>query len=495
MPSILALDQGTTSSRALVIHQDGRILGEGRREFRQHYPEPGWVEHDPEDLIATTLEAARDAIAAAGERPTGIGITNQRETLVLWDRKTLRAVAPAIVWQDRRTAERCRELRATGVESEIRARTGLLLDPYFSATKLEWLLKDPDLRRRAEAGDLAAGTVDSWLIARLTGGRAHVTDPTNASRTMLYSLTTGDWDPYLTSLFAIPHSLLATIVPSSGTCAETDAVYFGGSLPIAGIVGDQQAALFGQGCVAPGMAKNTYGTGAFLLLYAGTAPPIPPQGLLATAACDAGGGRGFALEGSVFIAGAVIQWLRDELNLLGSAGESAALAASVPDTGGVHFVPAFVGLGSPHWEPDARGIITGLTRGTTKAHLVRAALESMAFGSGELLGTMLEATGLALPRLRVDGGASANDWMMQFQADVLGVPVERPDVVETTALGAAALAGLALGIWPSLEAFTATRRMTVFNPTSSVESRRGLLAGWTRAMDTALFWVKGESER
>jgi len=493
LPSILALDQGTTSSRALVIHQDGRVLGQGRKEFRQHYPEPGWVEHDPEDLVETTLAAAREAIASAGERPVGIGITNQRETLVLWDRRTLRAVAPAIVWQDRRTADRCRELRASGVEADVRARTGLLLDPYFSATKLEWLLRNPEHGRRAERGELAAGTVDSWLIARLTGGRAHVTDPTNASRTMLYSLASGAWDPSLASLFATPASLLPTIVPSSGVCAESDASHFGAALPIAGIAGDQQAALFGQGCVTPGMAKNTYGTGAFLLLYAGERPPEPAEGLLATAACDAKGGRGFALEGSVFIAGAVIQWLRDELQLLGTAAESAALAASVPDTGGVHFVPAFVGLGSPHWEPDARGTITGLTRGTTKAHLVRAALESMAYGSAELLRAMLDATGLALPRLRVDGGASANEWLMQFQADVLGVPVERPDVVETTALGAAALAGLALGVWPSLEAFTATRQRTVFSPGSSVESRERLLTGWKRAVGTALHWARDAS--
>jgi glycerol kinase len=492
LSSILALDQGTTSSRALLIHQDGSVLGQARQEFPQHFPEPGWVEHNPEDLIESTITAARDAIAAARERPAGIGITNQRETLVVWDRKTLRAVAPAIVWQDRRTAERCRELRTAGVEAEVRARTGLLLDPYFSATKLEWLLRNPELRRRAEAGELAAGTVDSWLIARLTGGRTHVTDPTNASRTMLYSLADGAWDPRLLSLFGIPENLLPAIVPSSGVCAEADAGHFGGSLPIAGIAGDQQAALFGQGCVAPGMAKNTYGTGAFLLVYAGDMAPTPPKGLLATVACNASGGRGFALEGSVFIAGAVIQWLRDELHLLGTAAESAALAASVPDTGGVHFVPAFVGLGSPHWEPEARGTITGLTRGTTKAHLIRAALESMAFGSAELLRGMLDATGLALPRLRVDGGASANDWMMQFQADVLGVPVERPDVVETTALGAAALAGLALGVWPSLENFTATRRQTVFSPRSSAESRERLLGGWKRAVETALFWVRGE---
>ena len=490
MPSILALDQGTTSSRAVVVHQDGTLLGTGQREFRQHYPEPGWVEHDPEDLIETTLVAARQALAAAKERPAGIGITNQRETLVLWDRTSLRAVAPAIVWQDRRTAERCRALRASGAEPEIRSRTGLLLDPYFSATKLEWLLRDAGLRRRAERGELAAGTVDSWLIARLTGGRAHVTDHTNASRTMLYSLASGAWDPHLASLFAIPQSLLATIVPSSGMIGESNAELLGTALPIAGIAGDQQAALFGQGCTRPGMAKNTYGTGAFLLLYAGEAPPAPSEGLLATAACTAAGGRGFALEGSVFIAGAVIQWLRDALGLLGTAAESAAVAASVPDTGGVHFVPAFVGLGSPHWEPEARGTLTGLTRGTTRAHLVRAALESMAFGSAELLAAMLESTGLALPVLRVDGGASANDWLLQFQADVLGVPVERPDLVETTALGAAALAGLALGVWPSLEAFTATRRHATFMPRSSAEARANLLAGWNRAVGATLHWAR-----
>jgi glycerol kinase len=490
LPSILALDQGTTSSRAVVVHQDGTIQGTGQREFPQHYPNPGWVEHDPEDLIETTLAAAREALAAAKERPAGIGITNQRETLVLWDRKSLRAVAPAIVWQDRRTADRCTELRDAGRLDLVRERTGLVLDPYFSATKLEWLLRDGGLRGRAERGELAAGTVDSWLIARLTGGRAHVTDHTNASRTMLYSLASGEWDPHLASRFAIPDSLLPEIVASSGVVGVSDAALFGATLPIAGIAGDQQAALFGQGCTRAGMAKNTYGTGAFLLLHAGQAPPVPPEGLLATAASDATGGRAFALEGSVFIAGAVIQWLRDELGLLRTSAESAEVAASVPDSGGVHFVPAFVGLGSPHWEPEARGIITGLTRGTTRAHLVRAALESMAFGSAELIAAMLVATGLALPVLRVDGGASANDWLMQFQADVLGVPVERPDVVETTAMGAAALAGLALGVWPSLDAFTATRRHAVFRPRSSPESRDRLVAGWKRAVETALYWAR-----
>lgn len=489
MSSILALDQGTTSSRALVVHQDGTILGQGQREIVQHFPRPGWVEHDPEELFQSTLDAAREALAAAGERPAGIGITNQRETVVLWDRKTRQPVAPAIVWQDRRTADRCRELRDASTEVDLRVRTGLVADPYFSATKLEWLLENPELRLRAERGELAAGTVDSWLIARLTGGRTHLTDPTNASRTMLYSLSSGAWDPYLLRLFQVPERMLPSIVPSSGVVAETDSTLLGSSFPIAGIAGDQQAALFGQGCVVPGMAKNTYGTGAFLLVYTGEAPPVPPDGILATAACAARGGRGFALEGSVFIAGAVIQWLRDGLQLLDNAADSAALAASVADTGGVHFVPAFVGLGSPHWEPRARGTITGITRGTSRAHLVRAGLESIAFSSLELLETMLGPSGLHLPRLRVDGGASANDWLLQFQADILGVPIERPDNVETTALGASALAGLALGVWPSIEEFVATRRYALFEPRSTVDERQARVRGWRRAVSAALHWA------
>ena len=490
MPSILALDQGTTSSRALVVHQDGSILGAGQQEFPQHFPEPGWVEHDPEDLLASTLTAARAALAAAGERPAAIGITNQRETVVLWDRKTLRAAAPAIVWQDRRTADRCRELRELGAEAAIRAKTGLVLDPYFSATKLEWLLRDAGLRRRAERGELAAGTVDSWLIARLTGGRAHVTDPTNASRTMLCSLATAQWDRELLELFGIPDGVLPAITRSSGVCGDTDADLLGYPLPIAGIAGDQQAALFGQGCVAEGMAKNTYGTGAFLLLYTGSTPPPPPQGLLATAACDSDGGLGFALEGSVFIAGAAMQWLRDGLGLITSAAESAELAASVADTGGVHFVPAFVGLGSPYWEPEARGTITGLTRGTGRAHLVRAGLESIAFSSAELLETMLRASGLTLPCLRVDGGATANDWLMQFQADLIGKRVERPDLIETTALGAAALAGLAVGVWGSLNEFVGRRRQQIFEPRSTPAQREAWLRGWRRAVRATLSWAR-----
>lgn len=486
--SILALDQGTTGSTALVIHEDGTILGRGYREIPQHYPEPGWVEHDPEDLFQATLAAARDAIVASGEVPQGIGITNQRETVIVWERKTLRPVHRAIVWQDRRTAERCRELRASGVEAWVRERTGLVLDPYFTATKVEWLLRDPDLRRRAEQGALALGTVDSWLVARLTDGGVHVTDPTNASRTLLFDLAAGSWNESLCTLFGVPTPMLPRVAGSAEVVGESRAMHLGHPFPIAGIAGDQQAALFGQGCVRPGEAKNTYGTGAFLLVHTGERLPKPGPGLLATAACGPAGGPAYALEGSVFIAGAAIQWLRDGLGLLGRADESEALARSVSDTGGVHFVPAFVGLGSPHWEPEARGTITGITRGTSRAHLVRAALEAMAFGTHDLLAAMVGGSGLRVPALRVDGGASANDWLMQFQADVLGVPVERPDMVETTAIGAGRLAGIALGLWKP-EAFSALRRMQRFEPVADA-ARDEQLRGWQRAVSAALTWAR-----
>ena len=490
MTSILALDQGTTGSTALVIHQDGRVLGRGYREFKQHFPQPGWVEHDPEEIFRVTVEAAREAIAGAAETPVGIGITNQRETVVLWDRHTLRPVAPAIVWQDRRTADRCRELKAAGAEAMIRQRTGLVLDPYFTATKLERLLQDAGLRARAERGELAAGTIDSWLIARLTGGRAHVTDHTNASRTMLYDLARRDWCPELLRLFGVPREVLPSITRSAGVIAETDAGHLGRSLPIAGIAGDQQAALFGQGCVREGLAKNTYGTGAFLLSYTGHDLPHAPEGLLVTAAAGPAGEPAFALEGSVFIAGAAVQWLRDGLGLIAKAGETEALARGVADTGGVYFVPAFVGLGSPHWESEARGTIVGLTRGTSRAHLVRAALEAMAFSSADLLGAMSRGTGLECEALRVDGGATANDWLMQFQSDVLGVPVERPDNVETTALGAAGLAGIALGVWGSVEDFLAHRQFARFTPSISAGERERHWEGWRRAIGATLSWAR-----
>jgi glycerol kinase len=484
MPSILALDQGTTGSTALVISQDGRVLGRGYREFTQYFPEPGWVEHDPQEILRVTLEAARDALALAGERPAGIGITNQRETIVLWERQSLRPVCPAIVWQDRRTAARCAALRAEGLEPMIRERTGLVLDPYFSATKLEYLLKD-----LAPAG-LACGTVDSWLVARLTRGRVHVTDHTNASRTLLYNLATRAWDPELLRLFGVPRELLPEVVTSSGVVGETDPEFFGYALPIAGMAGDQQAALFGQGCCQPGAAKNTYGTGAFLLEHTGQVRAHSKQGLLATAACGPRGEPAYALEGSVFIAGAAVQWLRDGLGLIASAGETEALARAVPDTGGVTFVPAFVGLGSPHWEADARGTILGITRGTSRAHLVRAALESMAWSSADLVRAMAADAGAPVPVLRVDGGAAANNWLMQFQADVLGIPVERPDMVETTALGAAGLAGMALGVWKGTEDFLSGRRFDRFEPRMTGAERTQRQGEWDRGVRAALAWAK-----
>ena len=485
MTSVLALDQGTTGSTALVISQDGRLIGRGYREFTQHFPQPGWVEHDAEEILRVTVEAAREAIAQAGELPGGLGITNQRETVVLWDRRTLVPFSPAIVWQDRRTAGRCAELRAGGYEDRIRELTGLVLDPYFSATKLEWLLT-----RNGKSGNLACGTVDSWLVARLTGGRVHVTDHTNASRTMLYGLERHGWDDELLALFGVPREILPEIVNSSQVVGESDSAFFGATIPIAGIAGDQQAALFGQGCVRAGMAKNTYGTGAFLLEHTGTTRPHSAHGLLATAACGPRGEPAFALEGSVFIAGAAVQWLRDGLGIIASAAETEALARAVTDTGGVSFVPAFVGLGSPHWEAGVRGTITGITRGTTRAHLVRAALESMAWSSADLVAAMASDAGKPIEKLRVDGGATANDWLMQFQADVLGVPVERPDMVETTALGAAGLAGMALGVWRSPEEFLAGRRFTVFEPRMTVEERRQRAREWGRAVAAALAWAR-----
>ncbi len=457
MTSILALDQGTTGSTALVIHQDGSVLGRGYREFTQHYPRPGWVEHDAEEIFRVTLEAAREALAVARERPLGIGITNQRETVVLWDRRTLAPVVPAIVWQDRRTSDRCRELRAAGLAPLLRDRTGLVPDPYFSATKLEWLLRDAELRRRAERGELAAGTIESWLVAKLTGGRAHVSDHTNASRTLLYSLRARDWDPELLRLFGVPAGILPRVVSSAGVVAETDPEHLGHALPIAGLAGDQQSALFGQGCVVPGKSKNTYGTGAFLLVHAGGERPLPPEGVLATAACGPRGEPAYALEGSIFIAGAAVQWLRDG------------------------------------WEPEARGTITGITRGTTRAHLARAALEAMAFATAELLVTMTGGAELSVPALRVDGGAAANDWLMQFQADVLGVPVERPDMIETTALGAAGLAGLALGVWRSTDEFLAGRRIARFEPGLDPAERARRLGDWKRAVGAALAWARNAS--
>ncbi len=501
MTSVLALDQGTTGSTALVIADDGRILGRAYREFTQHFPAPGHVEHDANEIWEVTLGVARQAIAAAGERPAAVGITNQRETVVAWDRETGEPVHRALVWQDRRTAPRCRELRAALGDRWIADRTGLVWDPYFSGTKIEWLLRHSPAGRRS-AGSLAFGTIDSWLIYKLTAGRVHVTDHTNASRTLLYNIDTHAWDPDLLDLFGVPVESLPEVRRSSGVVGETAPAIFDAAVPIAGIAGDQQAALFGQGCWQPGQAKNTYGTGAFLLLVVGKArggrtsaegeggeaeaDRGRPQ-VLTTVACNAAGDPTYALEGSVFIAGAAVQWLRDGLGVITRAEDTEAIAAGLQDTGGVYFVPALVGLGAPYWEPDARGTIVGLTRGSSKAHLVRAALEAMAFSTKDVVGAMVRASGVALAELKADGGAAANDWLMQFQADVLGVGVARPDVVETTAMGAAGLAGLATGVWRDAEQFLTGRRYRRFEPTAGADTG---YRGWRRAVRTALHWVR-----
>ncbi|MSR35759.1 MAG: glycerol kinase [Gemmatimonadetes bacterium] len=492
-PAVLAIDQGTTGSTCLVVGRDGRVLGRAYSEFTQHFPRPGWVEHDALEIWRVTSDVARQALAAArGADVRAIGITNQRETIVVWDRATLEPVHRAIVWQDRRTAPICRELKEAGHEPSVRARTGLVLDPYFSGTKLTWLFREhPELRRRAEAGELACGTIDCWLIARLTGGRVHATDPTNASRTLLYSLADAGWDDSLLGLFGVPRALLPEVRRSAGDFGVADGAALGLEVPIAGVAGDQQAALFGQGCWAAGLAKNTYGTGAFLLLNTGPVAVPSRHGLLTTAACDETGGLAFALEGSVFIAGAAVQWLRDGLRVLDQAPESEALARAVADNDGVYFVPAFVGLGAPHWEPEARGTIVGLTRGTMREHVVRAALEAMAFGTADVLRAQEADSGVPATELRVDGGASTNDFLMEFQAGVLGIPVRRPAVVETTALGAAGLAGIATGVWKDGPDFLAAAgEPTIFEPRMGAWERKTLLAGWARAVHAAKAWAE-----
>jgi glycerol kinase len=487
MTCVLAIDQGTTGTTCLVIGKTGRILGRAYRDITQHYPAPGWVEHDAHEILDRTVAAAREAIANAGVTPMVLGITNQRETIVVWERATGRAVHRAIVWQDRRTADRCRDLAPHA--SMIADKTGLVTDPYFSATKLEWLLQQPGLRERALRGELAAGTIDSWLVWHLTGGASHVTDHTNASRTMLYDLGTRAWSPELCSLFSVPPDMLPRIVPSSGLLGTALPALLGHEIPIMGIAGDQQAALFGQGGWHAGSGKNTYGTGAFLLLNTGQRRPPSGAGLLTTMACDEQGAPVYALEASIFIAGAAVQWLRDGLGIIAASGETEALAASLPSNDGVYFVPALVGLGAPDWEPNARGTIVGITRGTTRAHFARAALEAMAYATYDVLGTMREQGGVPFDRLRVDGGATANDWLMQFQADVLGVPVERPDIVETTALGAAGLAGLAAGLWANGDEFLAGRQFARFIPSGSESATAGY-AGWRRAVRGALSWAR-----
>ncbi|CAM3691278.1 glycerol kinase GlpK [Roseateles saccharophilus] len=486
MDALLALDQGTSSSRALVFDRSGRLLAVAQRELTQHFPQPGWVEHDADEIWADQIECAREAVAKAGVRPAAIGITNQRETVVLWDRRTGAPLHKALVWQDRRTADFCEALKAQGLEPRVRALTGLVLDPYFSATKLRWLLDNvAGARERAASGELAFGTVDSWLLWKLTGGKVHATDVSNASRTLLFDIHRGDWSDELLALFDIPRALLPEVRPSAGVFGRAEE--FG--VPIAGIAGDQQAALFGQAALSPGQAKNTYGTGCFLLMHTGAEARTSTQGLVTTRAAQVGAQAQYALEGSVFVGGAVVQWLRDGLKAIGGSGEVQALAGSVPDAGGVMFVPAFAGLGAPYWRPDARGALLGLTRGTTQAHIARAALESIAFQSAAVLAAMNADVGERerLTELRVDGGASANDLLMQFQADLLGIPVLRPRVIETTGLGAALLAGIGAGVYGSAaEVGSIWQLDRAFEPRMSRDEAGARLAQWDRAVRQVL---------
>ncbi|MDX2161216.1 MAG: glycerol kinase GlpK [bacterium] len=487
---MLSLDQGTTSSRAIVFDHAGKVITAAKQEFPQVYPQPGWVEHDPRAIWDSQLAVARQVIHTVGvENITAVGITNQRETTILWDRATGEPVYNAIVWQCRRTVPLCEQLKAEGFDRVIAARTGLVTDAYFSGTKVAWILENvPGARAKAERGELAFGTVDTFLIWHLTGGRTHITDPSNASRTMLYDIRLGDWADEILTRLNIPRSVLPQVLPSSEVYAETHPPIFGRALPISGNAGDQQAATFGQACLRPGMAKNTYGTGCFLLMNTGTEAVDSTNRLLTTIGWRVGGdSTRYALEGSVFIAGAAVQWLRDEMRMIDSAAESEALAGSIPDTGGVYVVPAFVGLGAPYWDGFARGTITGLTRGSGRTQIVRAALESVAYQTRDVVEAMQADSNIRLQTLRVDGGMVLNDFLMQFQADILGVPVERPAVTETTALGAAYLAGLAVGFWKSQDEIAAQwgveRR---FEPTMPADQRESLYAGWKAAVARSL---------
>jgi glycerol kinase len=489
---ILSLDQGTTSSRAIVFNKKAEIVSTAQIEFRQIFPGPGLVEHDPGEILSTQIGAARQALDKAKISPdkvAAIGITNQRETTILWDKKTGKPMYNAIVWQCRRTTDICKQLKKAGLETEIREKTGLVIDPYFSGTKIMWLLRNVDgLQKQAQKGELLFGTVDSWLLFNLTGN--HMTDPSNASRTLLFDIKKGTWDKELCNEFGIPMVILPEVAPSCGIFGMTKKDIFGTEIPVAGIAGDQQAALFGQGCFHPGSAKNTYGTGCFCLLHTGSIPVTSKNNLLTTVAWDRGEGLEYALEGSVFIGGAVIQWLRDRLMIIRSADESETLSSSISDTGGVYFVPAFVGMGAPYWDPDVRGTIVGLTRGTERSHIVRAALESIAFQSKELLNAMEKDTGKALSILRVDGGASKNNFLMQFHADILGITIERPLVFETTALGAASLAGLAVGLWKTIDEIAANwqcdRR---FTPHMDEKERTARMNTWEKAVKAARSFI------
>lgn len=488
---ILALDQGTTSSRAIVFDHRGSIRSVAQKEFRQIFPQPGWVEHDPEEIWRTQASVAKAAVAKAGltaEQIAGIGITNQRETTIVWNRKTGKPICNAIVWQDRRTAAACDQLKRQNLSQFIRKKTGLIIDAYFSATKLQWILRNvKGAAAKARAGELAFGTVDSWLAWNLTQGKAHVTDVSNASRTMLLNIHTGDWDEELLELFGVPRSILPKVCSSSGIYGETKIL--GGPVRISGIAGDQQAALFGQLCHRPGLVKNTYGTGCFLLMNTGTKPIVSKNNLLTTIAWRIGNRTEYALEGGVFIGGAVVQWLRDGLGIIRSSREIEKLARQVDDSGGVVFVPALAGLGAPYWDQYARGLIIGLTRGTASAHLARAALEGIAFQTVDLLRAMEADSGIRLKELRVDGGACANNLLMQLQADALGVPVIRPRILETTALGAAYLAGLAVGFWNGpgdlAKQWQVEKR---FKPSSSSTQQKQLYATWLKAVERAKGW-------
>jgi glycerol kinase len=495
-PLLLALDQGTTSSRALLFRMDGEVAAVAQRPLRQHYPRPGRVEHDAEEILGATVAVARECLGRAGVAARdvlAVGVANQRETTVVWSRRTGAPVGPAIVWQDRRTADACARLAADGLGPHVEATTGLRLDPYFSGTKLAWILDHtPGARDAAERGELAFGTVDAWLVWNLTGGcdnGLHVTDVTNASRTMLWDLVGGRWDETMLGALRVPASLLPEVRPSAGDFGALDPGVLGAAVPIRGVAGDQHAALFGQACLAPGQTKNTLGTGAFLLMQTGRTPARSSHGLITTVAYDLGDGPVYALEGSVFVAGAAVQWLRDELGVIRTAEETAALAASVPDTGGVVFVPAFTGLGAPYWDPAARGLVAGITRGTTRAHLARAALEAVAFQTRDVVDAMTLDAGLALPTLRVDGGAAANPVLLQMLADTLGAPVERPALVEATAWGAAALAGVASGLFAPADLAARWRPDARAEPDAASALRTDGYAAWQRGVALAKGWA------
>lgn len=492
---VLALDQGTTSSRALMIDERGSIRSVGQYEFPQSFPQPGWVEHDPTEIWESQLRAARTAVGNARAQASdvaAIGITNQRETTVVWDRATGEPIHPAIVWQSRQSAGVCETLRARGLEDEIRARTGLLIDAYFSGTKVRFILDAVDgAQARAEAGELCFGTIDTWLIYKLTRGRVFATEPSNASRTLLYDIHRGDWDDFLLDALSVPRAMLPEVRDSSGDFGVADAEWLGAEIPIAGVAGDQQSALFGQRCLEPGRAKNTYGTGCFLLMHTGAEAPRSDAGLITTVAWRRDGRQEYALEGSIFVAGSAVQWLRDGLEFVSHASETEALARSVRDSDGVYVVPAFVGLGAPYWDEQARGTIVGLTRGSTRAHLTRATLESIAYQTRDVMDAMAQDSGITAEVLRVDGGACENDFLMQFQADVLGIPVERPAVLEATAMGAARLAAAAVGLWdPGTVLESEAGAATLFEPSMSEDERASRYHGWRRAVERSRDWAE-----